>query len=97
MAFEDDTIIKIALIAGPAGPFTFLITNSTFAGGGFGCGGICAAQHCGLLGAGDLAATDSFVEKGSEFTWRPFEFTERQLLEAFLTRKKGFLEHFRAM
>ena len=50
---EDDTIIKIALIAGPAGPFTFCISNSSFAGGGLGCGAICAAQHCGLGGAGE--------------------------------------------
>ncbi|CAE7249476.1 Cemip2 [Symbiodinium sp. CCMP2592] len=49
---KDRTIIKIALIAGPAGPFTFRITNTTFAGGGLGCGAICAAQHCGLGGAG---------------------------------------------
>jgi len=49
---NDDTIIKIALIAGPSGPFTFRITNTSLAGGSLGCGAICAGQHCGLGGAG---------------------------------------------
>eukprot|EP00913_Durusdinium_trenchii_P018642 g17517.t3 len=49
---DDDTVLKVALIAGPAGPFTFRITNTTFGGGHLGCGAICAGQHCGLGGAG---------------------------------------------
>ncbi|CAK9057639.1 Cell surface hyaluronidase (Cell migration-inducing hyaluronidase 2) (Transmembrane protein 2) [Durusdinium trenchii] len=49
---NDDTVLKVALIAGPAGPFTFRITNTTFGGGHLGCGAICAGQHCGLGGAG---------------------------------------------
>eukprot|EP00437_Effrenium_voratum_P009909 CAMPEP_0181428788 /NCGR_PEP_ID=MMETSP1110-20121109/16861_1 /TAXON_ID=174948 /ORGANISM="Symbiodinium sp., Strain CCMP421" /LENGTH=1773 /DNA_ID=CAMNT_0023552029 /DNA_START=37 /DNA_END=5358 /DNA_ORIENTATION=- len=49
---NDDTLLRIALFAGPAGPFTFRITNTTFAGGNFGCGALCAAQHCGRVGAG---------------------------------------------
>ena len=35
--------------------FTFRITNTTFAGGGLGCGAICAGQHCGLGGAGQAS------------------------------------------
>ncbi|CAE8721049.1 unnamed protein product [Polarella glacialis] len=37
---------------GPAGPFTFSLTNVSFVGGPVGCGALCAGQHCGLLGAG---------------------------------------------
>lgn len=37
---------------GPRLRFTFRITNTSFAGGSLGCGAICAAQHCGLGGAG---------------------------------------------
>jgi len=36
-------------VFGPAGPFTFLLRNATFAGDGVGASGVLAAgQHCGL-------------------------------------------------
>jgi len=39
-------------LLGPSGPFTFLLTNTTFVGGPVGCAAVCAGQHCGLGGAG---------------------------------------------
>jgi len=39
-------------LLGPSGPFTFLLTNTTFLGGPVGCGAVCAGQHCGRGGAG---------------------------------------------
>jgi hypothetical protein len=35
-------------LLGPAGPFTFKLTNTSFHGGNMGCGAVCAGQHCGL-------------------------------------------------
>merc|ERR1719203_466581 len=37
---------------GPAGPFTFLLTNATFVGGPVGYAAVSAGQNCGRVGAG---------------------------------------------
>ena len=49
--------------------FTFRITNTTFAGGGLGCGAICAAQHCGLGGAGSSGFRVCFLHIFSSASW----------------------------
>jgi len=48
---------------GPSGPFTFTITNTTFAGSPVGCGAICAGQHCGRVGAGGPCNAQYLLEK----------------------------------
>lgn len=50
-------------IFGPAGPFTFLLSNITFLGGPVGCGAVCAGQHCGRAGAGGPCDVQYLLEK----------------------------------
>eukprot|EP00933_Yihiella_yeosuensis_P028748 TRINITY_DN22577_c0_g2_i1.p1 TRINITY_DN22577_c0_g2~~TRINITY_DN22577_c0_g2_i1.p1 ORF type:complete len:1594 (+),score=244.66 TRINITY_DN22577_c0_g2_i1:990-5771(+) len=62
-----DTIYGNLQFYGPAGPFTFTMKNSSFVGGPVGCGALCAAQHCGLVGAGG-PCTVQYLLSGVDFS-----------------------------
>jgi len=60
-----DKVEGLLNFLGPAGPFTFRMTNVTFLGGGVapGCGMICAGQACGLNAGGGPCTAQYLLEK----------------------------------
>eukprot|EP00930_Biecheleria_cincta_P056436 TRINITY_DN42567_c0_g1_i1.p1 TRINITY_DN42567_c0_g1~~TRINITY_DN42567_c0_g1_i1.p1 ORF type:complete len:863 (-),score=115.76 TRINITY_DN42567_c0_g1_i1:230-2818(-) len=59
-----DRVLGLLNFLGPAGPFTFRMTNVTFLGGGVapGCGMICAGQACGLNAGGGPCTAQYLLE-----------------------------------